>query len=342
MNNKRVFYIDALRVLSIFSVVVLHICAIDWYTAAVNTYHWQVLNFYDGLMRFCVPIFIMISGAFLLSSKKDYSLKDIFLKKILRVVTGFLFWSFVYLVFCKDFEIASEADFVHKWLTGSRYHLWFPFTIICLYIISPILKEVCKSKKACEYFIILWFIFQCVGMATGIFPSLNSTIATLKVYLTPQAVLGYSGYFVLGHYLSVYDITKKVRISSYILALLGVFVTIAGTGYMSLRYGSGYGLFYEYLMPNTVFVCIGVFLFFKYNVKGKAFTALVGVLSRLSFGIYFVHDLFIYILNHELGVRTGFINPIVSVPLLSVVVFTLSTAVAFIIDKIPFVRKYII
>ncbi len=346
MGNKRVFYMDALRAFAIFCVVMLHVCAMDFYSFSAYSLPWQIINFYDSLLRFCVPVFIMLSGALFLDAERNYTIKDIFTKKIFRVAVAFLFWSFMYLVICKDAPVTSAADFINRWLTGGRYHLWFPFTIIGLYIISPILKEVCKSRKTSRYFIILWFIFQSLGTATILFPNLPQTFFTLKSFLTPSFMLGYSGYFVLGHYLCKYDFSKKMCRLSYIGALLGIAVTMAGTYYMSFKTGVGYEMFYEYTMPNNVITSIGVFLFFKYNITGenlsKGCKSLIILISRLSFGIYLLHDMFIYVMKHHFGISTGFLFPALSIPVCSVIIFILSIVAVSIISKIPILKKYII
>lgn len=345
MKKERIMYLDALRVFSIFAVVLLHICAMDWYTADVTTSHWQALNLYDGMVRFCVPVFIMISGAFFLAPEKNYTIKDIFTKKILRVLVAFLFWSFVYLVCCKDVKTSGTMDFIYKWLTGSRYHLWFPFTIISLYIISPFLREICKNRRLCEYFLVLWFLGSSVGTAVGFIPNVPQVVTTLKSYLVPQFVLGYPGYFVLGYYLSRYELSKKVHYISYVLAVLGAAATVAGTAYMSLKAGDGYSRLYEYIMPNNALVSAGVFLFFKSVIKndtfGEAGNYFISLLSHLTFGIYLVHEMFIYIIEKEMNISTGVFNPFLSVPALGFIVFVLSAAVVFIISKIPILNKYI-
>lgn len=345
MENKRVFYMDVLRAFAIFCVVMIHVPAIDFYSFSVYTQAWKTINFYDSLLRFSVPVFIMISGALFLNPHKSYTIKDIFTRKIFRIVVAYLFWSFMYLILCRDTQILGVSDFIFKWLTGGRYHLWFVFTIITLYIISPILREICKNKKVCEYFIVLWFVFQSLGTLMTVWVNIPSVISTLKIYLTPSLVLGYSGYFVLGFYLYKHDISKRARRIAYIGAIVGAFITMAGTYYFSLKQGFGYEMFYEYTMPNNVLVSIGVFLFFKYNINEEKLSSGIkrGILtlSKLSFGVYLLHDFFIYAMR-AVGITSNTICPLLSIPLFSIVIFLLSNAVVFIISKIPILKKYII
>jgi hypothetical protein len=74
---------DLLRILSTFAVVLIHINAV-----ISSRYH---LNFLAGfniptpintVTRFCVPCFVMISGAFILNNKENANFKKV-LQKIL-------------------------------------------------------------------------------------------------------------------------------------------------------------------------------------------------------------------------------------------------------------------
>lgn len=64
---NRTVYFDYLRVFAIFAVIILHISASNWHTTDVNGFEWQVFNFFDSITRWCVPIFIMISGSLFLN-----------------------------------------------------------------------------------------------------------------------------------------------------------------------------------------------------------------------------------------------------------------------------------
>jgi len=67
LQSGRMVWIDHLRVLATFAVVVLHAAARNWYSADVHGFEWRVLNIYNGFVRWGVPVFIMISGALFLN-----------------------------------------------------------------------------------------------------------------------------------------------------------------------------------------------------------------------------------------------------------------------------------
>lgn len=54
--------------------------------------------FFDSLMRWCVPVFIMLSGSFALEHY-DGRIANFFRKMFFRLILPFLFWSVLYLFF---------------------------------------------------------------------------------------------------------------------------------------------------------------------------------------------------------------------------------------------------
>ena len=64
---ERKTYCDYLRLIATFAAVVLHVAASNWYSTDVNGLEWQSFNFYDSVVRWGVPIFVMISGSLFLS-----------------------------------------------------------------------------------------------------------------------------------------------------------------------------------------------------------------------------------------------------------------------------------
>ena len=84
---QRTIYFDYLRVLATFAVMILHISAQNWGACDVQSFDWQVFNFFDSIVRWSVPIFVMISGALFLN--RDIPLKKIYTSAKRRKVSHF-------------------------------------------------------------------------------------------------------------------------------------------------------------------------------------------------------------------------------------------------------------
>lgn len=64
--NGRIYYLDCLRVVAIISVIIIYVSAQNWYTTDVSSFAWQFFNLTDSLVRWAVPLFVMISGVVVL------------------------------------------------------------------------------------------------------------------------------------------------------------------------------------------------------------------------------------------------------------------------------------
>ena len=61
-QKNRVLYLDLLRISAVLAVITAHVSAVHWYEFVPSTYEWQVCNFYDGISRWCVSSFVMVSA----------------------------------------------------------------------------------------------------------------------------------------------------------------------------------------------------------------------------------------------------------------------------------------
>ena len=328
--------------------MMLHVCASQFDSLDVHTYEWQVLNIYDSMVRFCVPVFVMISGVFFLNPDREYPLKKLLKNNIRRIVTAYIFWAFCYacVVSFAQYRTINTAFFgsvVKETLTG-RYHLWFLNMIVGIYLMVPFLRRIAADKKLLEYFIFLSFLIEGVGNIVAAVPVADETIGVAMDKMSLFMVLGYTGYFMAGYYLYTYEIPKRWRNGIYLLGILSVLVTIAGTSLLSIREGVANRVLYNYLFVTTWFVAMAVFLFFKNTVSSVQFSAksrkVIAGIAELSFGMYLVHD-FVNIALKLIGLTPTSFQPLLAVPLLAAIVFGVSLAVIWTMSKIPFVKKYL-
>ena len=101
-KTQRFLYLDILRVVAAAGVIIAHVSAQNWYRsslAPVDSIMWQSFNFYDGIVRWCVPLFIMISGALFLSREDIPVKKNLF--KIRRPYSCCIFYMEFYIFFIR-------------------------------------------------------------------------------------------------------------------------------------------------------------------------------------------------------------------------------------------------
>lgn len=350
LPQGRVLYLDLLRIFCIFSMMLLHVSAIPWYSVPVSSFAWQVLNVYDSSVRFCVPVFVMISGVFFLDPNRNVTINKLFSKNILRIATAFLFWSACYAGLKNIFKYRAVhatmlSSLLKDFLMG-HYHLWFLFTLVGLYLIVPFLRKICESKRLMQYYLLLSFVFAWLMPLLQKIPAFGSWLSTLVGQANLNFFLGYSGYFVLGSYLYRYPLSGRARKGAFALGGVSVLFTICATYVVSLRQGAPTGQFYDFPLINTCLASIAVFVFFQHKVSRLSFSAQavqkILLLSKLSFGMYLVHE-FINILCKEFLHFTALsFFPVLSVPVIAALVFAVSFCMIYPISKIPVLNRYIL
>lgn len=138
---------DLLRSLSIVGVVIIHITApLDLYAHQGILMSCLFVTLHLA-QRFCVPVFLMISGFFLTYKSDSQSNPDLVLKKRLsRIIPPYLFWSllFYFLDIALGTQTFNLSSLLKKILTGSAVGAYyFVVLIIQFYILWWIL---CKLK----------------------------------------------------------------------------------------------------------------------------------------------------------------------------------------------------
>jgi surface polysaccharide O-acyltransferase-like enzyme len=321
--------ITLLRIICTLCVIIIHVSApMVMKFGKIPDFDWHVANFYDSISRFSVPVFFMISGSLLLG--REFEIKDFLKNRLGKIIPPFLFWSLFYTVTARYFfgnEAFNISKITRDVFYGSKYHLWFVFALIGVYLIAPVFQKWIHYSKEndIKYFLIIWVI------------TLFMTIPGVAIYFPKidfSYFAGYLGYFVLGYYLKNH-VTNR-NLISYALIFIGLSITIFGSYYMTKKEGVFYYYFYEYLCINALMVSSGIFMLFnkieKVSDKIKPFLA---KLNDCSFGIYLIHP-FILDSFFSFGVFDYTINSIVDILLISLACFFISLMVISLIKKIKF------
>ena len=347
--DGRLTYADLLRCAAMLAVIVLHVAGSQLAAVPVDSGAFQVFNLYDGLVRWCVPVFVMLSGMFLLDPKHSLPLSKLFFGHILRIAAALAVWGTAYALLLRVREYGlswgSVRAALHSVLLGqTHFHLWFLYMIIGLYLVTPVLRAFVRGagRRDFHWFFLLVFLFAwLIPTVLRLRPS-----QTLSLYvnnLNLHLVLGYVGYYVLGYYLKEYTLSRPAEYLTYLLGILGAVVTVGGTAWLSRQQGALVQTLYSYDAPNVALMSAAVFVFFRYVLgvsdersRRQRFSGA----ARISFGVYLVHAFFLIALQH-FGVTTLSFAPALSVPALSAAVFLCSLAVAWLLSKVPFAGKYL-
>lgn len=340
-QQKRIIYIDILRIIAILAVIMLHVCATGFLDQNVvpRSFEWQVYAIYDAMVRFATPVFIMITGALWGDCTKELDLRVLYKKNILRLVCALLFW---YLVFVK--------------LHVNSGHLWYLFMCISLYMLLPFLRKITGSEELTKYLLLLSVCF------TYLAPQILDTMFVLwgKTWglrtILPWLQSGFYGswfhhlgfgcysYFAIGYVLSVANMTHSFKRQIAIAGGVGFLYTILGTSILSWAKDMKCEVFYNSFSLNVLAEASFVFVFTKYVVSRVEIGAkTVRILQEISdsvFGMYLIHPLVqhaLFAVIHPLEY-----NPVWMSWVMAFTVFGVSCVVSVVIRKIPFLRGYVI
>lgn len=351
---KRKVYCDYLRVIATLAVIVLHVSSTSWRRTDVNGMEWQALNLYDSVVRWAVPVFVMISGSLFLN--REISVKKIYCKYILRIVIAFFVWSVFYALTSPEYYadgILNGVMMHSDLIVSGHFHMWFLLMLIGIYMCIPFYKKIVSENFVMKYFLVLSFVFTILipwgiklifDYAVGTHEQLtklvevaNSNVTTMGMY----TVMGYSFYFVLGYYLDSVELSKKHRVMIYILGAIGFVFTIVVNLDLALKTQQPCDRYYNYFDVNILLEAVCVHTLIKYQkYKNEKINSFILIISGYSFGGYLIHAFFIEKFSLYLGFSTLSFNTLASVPVVSGVVIICAMLVSAVLNNIPIIKKY--
>ena len=348
-KDKRIYYLDVLRVIACLSVILIHASA-EYAIKNIESSNFLPANIIDGLARIAVPLFVMISGALLLDEKYDFNIKK-HINHILKLIAFYLFWSTSYSIIYKVIKPLIRhkpiriVKIIGSILSG-HFHLWFIYLIIGLYLILPLLRLWVndKNKKYVEYYLILALIFtflipQLTNIACYYYHFFERINDILNNKLILSYVGGYTSYFILGWYINNYELKHKKLI--YILGIISFLITGIGTYFLSIKNGEYVETMYNNLTINVLFQTITIFIFIKDKYKNKKESnKIINSISKYSLGIYATHVIILKLTSSFLT-RNNMNNALINIPIIFLVSFILAYITSFILSKIPLLKKVV-
>ncbi|MGJ8641615.1 MAG: acyltransferase [Opitutaceae bacterium] len=338
--------LDQTRVLATFAVIVVHVVSI-YSKGILEDFEpsWWIANFIKSSVRWCVPVFVMLSGALLLTSSNTIDNYAPFLKRRMnRVILPLVFWSIFYsgLRFTRGVDLDT---LVKDLILGEPfYHMWFLFMILGLYLSLPFLASAyhyCKNKNTVLYLSILLILSTFIDEVINKFYLGNQGDQSFILSFIP-----YIGYLILGRLL--YDsstqtyskLTASLLIfGSSIAATLFIFAATVSSKPELIR------SIISYTSPLILLQSIFIFvLLAKVDVTSKLVSSDNMIrLSRLTLGAYLIHPFFIYFFRKlvPMPVRMEFLGMLPNFLLEFSLITLLSFITTYVFYRIQVLRKFI-
>lgn len=328
-TTERLIYPDVLRAAATVSVIILHVCGGMMWALTPDMWEFKWLASADTIVHCAVPLFLMLSGMFLLSPEKSVSLTAIFKKYILRLVFAYMVWSAVYAVSIAYLNgTLSTGGFSNLWqlFFDGRYHLWFIPMMIGVYLTTPFFRGITEKKDddLLRYVVVVLMLFLVV------YPKLADTLPNLHnvlLRINPSWFGIHAAYFFLGYFFSRVKVTK---LGKYVwLGVLGISaVWLVYSVYSgSVELGTLDESKWSANQPSMVIYTVAVFMLFRnFGDVVERFPKLLLFLrkiSEVSFIVYLCHDLFSTTLAYK-GYHALTWHPVISVPVLTGAIFVAS------------------
>jgi surface polysaccharide O-acyltransferase-like enzyme len=334
-------WIDIARVLSSFAVVVLHVSAAVVVMNSIGTNAWWGGNFFDSMVRWCVPVFVMISGALLLDPQKEESFRSFYSKRISKILVPLIFWTIFFLFWSSLKKFIKNEPFELSILLESvyagkpYYHMWFMFMIVGIYAFTPFFRKIVQASSHAELIalVVMCFLLSMAGSFIKFYTQ-GSDGFFLNWFLS------YIPYFFLGHLVRHsqfrFGIPKLIAIF-----LLSFFGTAFAYYFVSSTCGIAYGsYFYDYMSPMVVVMSAVVIYICREAGSRCSRFGFLQAISPLTLGVYLVHPIFIDMAVLITGYTKSNLS-FLAIPVVASVVFCASVFTAWIIRAVPLLRRVI-
>ena len=374
-KNQHIVWLDVVRFIAMFTVVCCH-C-----TDPFNFYPGTAPNIgeiklwgaiYGSVLRPCVPLFVMITGALLLPVRGDAS--TFYKKRIPRVFYPFLIWSVLYNLFpwitgllglnpqiiLDFFPYAGEEVMRQSFSVSLEYilmipfnfsilavHMWYIYLLIGLYLYLPVFSAWVEkaSERAKLMFLLAWGVTLLLPYYYQFVSNYLWGTCSWNSFGMLYAFAGFNGYLLLGHYLMNLEWSLKKTLTIGIpMFAVGYAVTFLGFRHITAlpEYTDEMlELFFTYCSLNVVMMTIPVFMLAKkVKVNSERMKKALANLTVCGFGIYMIHYFFTgpsVVLMRAIDMPIG-----LQIPVAAILAFAVSWGLVWLIYRAGKVAKYIV
>ena len=379
LSGPRKQFLDVLRVLATCAVVLMHVLtgATDVTDASIVPEYRSLLLSVMDLVTWCVPIFLLISGYLFLNPERTLTYSVMIKKYCRRIALAILLFGVPYaaselVVAEKSFRIMMIPEALKMTLTGHTWsHMWYLYLILFLYLITPLLKKVLQILPAWSVVAVMAVIF----LGSSAAPFLNKVLDINGIPVLPDGGV-YFLYYLCGYLFVVREVCvdkaessatsgkrKSMEAGDHTEPARGrrignvwlIAAAVLTMGMILSRTLAGFSIQMAYNYPFTVLLAALLFAA-GWNGSIKKHRIPWQEAGALSFAVYLVHPVYVNLLYkfvkitpftvlEQCGVQSVAAGHAVLILLLAVfclVVLALATATAWVLRKIPVLRKYVL
>lgn len=280
MNNTRLSNFELLRIFAMLFIVAHHFAYPGdfTFTTGIVTIPQLWVQFLAIGGKIGVNLFVMISGYFLIKSKRFK------IEKLLKLWVQLVFYGIILFLVLTYTGIAPfKLNLLIKGIIPVSSGLWwFASTYFVLYLLHPFLNKLLLGldKKTYLKLLILLFVIW-------------SVIYTISLKnFEGNHLLWFIFLYALAGYIRLYYEDKVVSSKKYfIYALIGILIVISLMVSFDIL-GFKFSLVRKFLMnEKSIFsILIALFIFLGFKNIDLRYNKLINIISSTTFGIYLIHD----------------------------------------------------
>lgn len=354
LSGPRKQFLDVLRVLATCAVVLMHVLtgATDVTDASIVPEYRSLLLSVMDLVTWCVPIFLLISGYLFLNPERTLTYPVMIRKYCRRIALAILLFGVPYaaselVVAERTFRIRMIPEALKMTLMGHTWsHMWYLYLILFLYLITPLLKKVLRVLPVWGVVAMMAVIF----LGSSVAPFLNKVLDVNSIPVLPDGGV-YFLYYLCGYFFAVREVCVDKGRNVWLTAA----VAVLALGMILSRTLAGFSIQMAYNYPFTVLLAVLLFAA-GWNGSIKKHRIPWQEAGALSFAVYLVHPVYVNLLYkfvkitpftvlEQCGVQSVAAGQTVLILLLAafcLVVLALATATAWVLRKIPVLRKFVL
>jgi surface polysaccharide O-acyltransferase-like enzyme len=341
--------LDLLRILAILAVVSIHVHGLILGRPRLEgTPTWYFALAVDIGVKWCVPVFVMISGALLLAPRAHArGVKEFYRRRLVRLLPALVFWHVFYVIVVRVWLLGRPVAFdeLMVQLIDARIYtaLYFLWLILGLYAVAPVLAAFLGQggpRRA------LWSAFALMAWTAAVVAA--QPVASLLGDPRAASVsaldmwVGYVGLFVAGYAL------REPRATGLRWAWTGA-VAVALMALATWQYDNaaehpwllallpvGYTTPVIGLASLCVFVCV-IDLCARVR-PGPRLRAVLRTLGEATFGVFLVHLAVVAVIQVVLPEFYADPAPVQKLTMYAVVLVA-SYAISLAARRVPLVRR---
>lgn len=356
-TKERKVYIELIRIVACFCVIFTHTMERGYFLFASfpeSSVRYWVYMMLSVFVKAAVPMFFTISGALLIT--KSESLKELYRKRIVKMVLVLMLFSFLY--YCRNIvyniqDFSMKHFFSDLMISNWNFTYWYLYAFITFLIGLPFIRVLAVNMKSQDF----KYLFVCALVYKAFVPiveyflwqgneSFNDSIRT--IWLNADIFI----YPILGYYLEhKVDIRKMkkwiiplwlINIITIILTCLMTYYKIKLTGECSESKSQTFFSCFSMINVATVYISVKYWL---HNIKmSNRIQKIICSIGAATFGIYLMHLLFLQqlpIIPKVWRVLEKIVGPnsMISALIVCAVVMGMSYIVTLVMKEIPFLKR---